>query len=104
MAVLRGHRRAQAVERLAAGPRWVEIPHINGVLLIDCDPQGNATLFAGAEAVPGKTMAEVLLGERSLQDVIIGSAVQGLWIAPAMRSLNAAVVALTRDFGVEHLA
>jgi chromosome partitioning protein len=71
------------------------------VLLIDCDPQGNATLFAGAKAVPGKTMAEVLLGERSLDEVIVGSAVANLWIAPATRSLNAAVVGLTRDFGGE---
>jgi chromosome partitioning protein len=71
------------------------------VLLIDCDPQGNATLFAGAKAVPGKTMAEVLLGERSLDEVVVGSAVANLWIAPAMRSLNAAVVGLTRDFGGE---
>ncbi len=70
-------------------------------LLIDNDPQGNATLFAGAEAVAGKTMAEVLLGERSLEEVIVPSAVKHLSVAPAMRSLNGAVVALTRDFGGE---
>lgn len=71
------------------------------ILLIDNDPQGNATLFAGAEAVPGKTMAEVLVGERSLEEVIVASAVEHLSVAPAMRSLNGAVVALTRDFGGE---
>ena len=69
------------------------------VLLIDCDPQGNATLFTGAQAVPGKTMAEVLVGERCLEEVIVDSAVDNLWIAAAMRSLNAAVVGLTGDFG-----
>jgi len=71
------------------------------VLLIDCDPQGNATLFAGAEAVPGKTMAEVLLGDLSLEEIIVASAVENLSVAPAMRSLNGAVVGLTRDFGGE---
>lgn len=71
------------------------------VLLIDLDPQGNATLFAGAQAVPGKTMAEVLLGERSLDEVTVGSAVANLWVAPAMRSLTATVVGLIRDFGGE---
>lgn len=70
-------------------------------LLIDNDPQGNATLFAGAVAVPGKTMAEVLVGERDLEEVIVASAVGHLSVAPAMRSLNGAVVALTRDFGGE---
>lgn len=70
-------------------------------LLIDNDPQGNATLFAGAQAVPGKTMAEVLLAERSLEEVIVASAVEHLSVAPAMRSLNTAVVALTRDIGGE---
>lgn len=70
-------------------------------LLVDNDPQGNATLFAGAEAVPGKTMAEVLLEERTLEEVIVPSAVEHLSVAPAMRSLNGAVVALTRDFGGE---
>jgi len=70
-------------------------------LLIDNDPQGNATLFAGAEAVQGKTMAEVLMAERSLEEVIVASAVEHLSVAPAMRSLNGAVVALTRDFGGE---
>lgn len=70
-------------------------------LLWDNDPQGNATLFAGAEAAAGKTTAEVLLGERSLDEVIVASVVPHLWVAPAMRSLNGAVVALTRDIGGE---
>lgn len=73
------------------------------VLLMDCDPQGNATLFAGAQATPGKTMGEVLLGERTLDEVIVPTVVEGMFIAPADRSLNAAVVALTRDFGGEQM-
>ncbi len=70
-------------------------------LLWDNDPQGNATLFAGATAVPGKTAAEVLVGEAALDEVLTPSAVDKLWVVPADRSLHGATVQLTRGFGGE---
>jgi chromosome partitioning protein len=46
-------------------------------------------------------MAEVLLGDVSLEEIIVASAVDNMSVAPAMRSLIGAVVGLTRDFGGE---
>ena len=70
-------------------------------LLWDNDAQGNATLFVGVQAVPGKTAAEVLVGERSLDEVIVPTIVDRLFVVPADRSLNGALIQLTRDFGGE---
>ena len=70
-------------------------------LLWDNDPQGNATLFAGVDPMDGKTGAEVLIGERSLDEVIVESVVPNLYVVPANRTLHGAVVQLTRNFGGE---
>lgn len=71
------------------------------VLLWDNDAQGNATLFAGVQASPGKTAAEVLLGERSVDEVLTPSVVSNLWVVPADRGLHGALIQLTREFGGE---
>lgn len=70
-------------------------------LLWDNDAQGNATLFVGVEAAAGKTAAEVLVGERSLEEVITTTVLDRLFVVPADRSLHGALVQLTRGFGGE---
>ena len=59
------------------------------VLLLDCDPQGNATSGLGVDrdARPA-TLAEVLLGEAALLDVIVPTALPALKLAPSGTRLN----------------
>jgi chromosome partitioning protein len=54
------------------------------VLLVDCDPQANATSGLGVDRdALDATTYELLLGEATLSDVIIDAPVPGLKLAPA---------------------
>jgi chromosome partitioning protein len=65
------------------------------VLVVDLDPQGNATSGFGIErAGLEATLYDVILGEMALADVIRPTAVPGCWIAPASVSLAGADVEL----------
>ena len=60
------------------------------VLLIDSDPQGNSTTGMGiAKVEDRKTLYEVLLREASIQDAILPTDNEGLWIVPADQNLVA---------------
>jgi chromosome partitioning protein len=65
------------------------------VLLVDLDPQGNATMGSGVDknalAVTG---CEVLLGERQASDVLLEGLVAGYALMPANSDLTAAEVEL----------
>ncbi len=64
-------------------------------LLIDCDPQGNASSGVGAR--PGEeaaTLYHLLLGECTLQDAIQKTAIQKLDVLPANHDLIGAEVEL----------
>lgn len=65
------------------------------VLLIDLDPQANLTAWAQAPD-PADTPLEVLTGKRPLSQIITGTALEGVTIAPASDSLLAAPEALAR--------
>lgn len=41
------------------------------VLLVDMDPQAHATLALGQSAPPGRTIGDVLMGERTLDEVLL---------------------------------
>jgi chromosome partitioning protein len=58
-------------------------------LLIDCDSQGNATSGLGIdqEAIQEKNFYHALIGNRTLQDIILPTAVPNLDIAPCNRDL-----------------
>ncbi|MCX7816148.1 MAG: AAA family ATPase [Syntrophales bacterium] len=58
-------------------------------LLIDCDAQGNATTGLGVEksVVEKKNLYHALIGEASLEDVIIPTCVPHLSLVPADRNL-----------------
>jgi len=60
------------------------------VLLVDSDPQGNSTTGVGIEKSPDqKTLYDVLLHEATLQDAIVPTAFEGLWLVPADQNLVA---------------
>ena len=65
------------------------------VLLVDLDPQGNATTGAGLDKrALGATVYQVLLGERKIGDVRVVSPAAGFDVVPANRELAGAEVEL----------
>ena len=65
------------------------------VLVIDLDPQGNATTGAGVDKRGLRdTVYQVLLGERTIADVRIASPTAGFDLVPANRDLAGAEVEL----------
>jgi chromosome partitioning protein len=71
------------------------------VLLIDLDPQGNATMGSGInKSELTLSIYEVLMGETTLQEAIVTSAA-GVDILPANADLTAAEVALLQEDGAE---
>ena len=65
------------------------------VLLVDLDPQGNATTGAGVDkrALPA-TVYQVLLGERGIADVRLHSVTGGFDLVPSNRELAGAEIEL----------
>ncbi len=60
------------------------------VLLIDCDPQGNATTGVGITKGTGKpTLYQVLLDEQDIEEAIIKTEFEGLDILPSDKNLVA---------------
>src|SRR6266516_1658762 len=65
------------------------------VLLVDLDPQGNATMGAGVDKrALTYTVYQVLLGEKSVADVRVTSVSGGFELVPANRELAGAEVEL----------
>jgi len=68
------------------------------VLLVDLDPQGNATTGGGLDKrALGATVYQVLLGERKIAEVRVASPTGGFDVVPANRELAGAEVELV-DF------
>ena len=72
------------------------------VLLVDIDPQSNATVGLGLAKDATKTVYDVLTGSTTLDEVITATAIEHLWIAPARPDLAGATVELPRIVGSEH--
>lgn len=74
------------------------------VLLVDIDPQGNASTGLGIDA--GKralTTYDLLLDERPVMDVMQPTKVSGLWICPATTDLSSADIELVANEKRVHL-
>ncbi|HYN54295.1 MAG TPA: AAA family ATPase [Methylotenera sp.] len=72
------------------------------VLLIDLDPQGNASTGSGIDKAHLKlSIYHVLIGEKSLKEVIVTSEKGGFDIAPANRELAGAEVELVNELARE---
>jgi chromosome partitioning protein len=70
-------------------------------LLVDIDPQSNATIGLGVGKDSPTTVYDVLLGEASLSDVVVPTGIEHLWLAPAGPDLAGATVELPRMAGSE---
>ncbi len=65
------------------------------VLLVDCDPQGNATSGTGvSRGTVERSTYDVLLGQCTLAEAIVSTPVKGLDIVPATQDLVAAELEL----------
>jgi chromosome partitioning protein len=71
-------------------------------LLIDADPQANATVGLGVARTQSPGLYEVLSGEASAREAITTSAVDGLLMIPAGAGLAGANVELPRMDGFEY--
>lgn len=73
------------------------------VLLIDLDPQGNASTGSGVDKAHLKlSIYHVLIGEKSLKEVIVKSEKGGFDIAPSNRELAGAEVELVNELAREN--
>ncbi len=70
-------------------------------LLVDIDPQCNATLGLGLPKDADQTVYDVLVGSASLEEVLLPSAIKHLSVAPAGPDLAGATVELPRQPGSE---
>lgn len=66
------------------------------VLLVDLDPQGNATSGLGIDKNIHSTVYELLLGETSLDKVVLATKRDGLYLLPANSDLAAAEINLVQ--------
>jgi chromosome partitioning protein len=74
------------------------------VLIVDLDPQGNASTGLGAEAKDRElTTYDLLLEETPLSHVIRKTEVEGLWLAPSTVDLSSADIELVSNEKRSHL-
>jgi chromosome partitioning protein len=72
------------------------------VLILDSDPQGNATTGLGISKTEGRpTLYQALLGDQDLSDVIVHTDFDGLDIVPADKNLVAANLELVEQHNRE---
>ena len=72
------------------------------VLLVDMDPQGNATMGCGIDKINVESSAcDVLLGDQSAADTIISAPEAGFAVLPGNADLTLAEVTLLREIGRE---
>ena len=66
------------------------------ILLIDLDPQGNATSSLGMQELEGESLYEPLLGNISIADRVLPTRLQDLFIIPADLDLAGAEIEIAR--------
>lgn len=64
------------------------------VLLIDEDPQGNATSGVGVNKMQEKSIYDVIINETEVEETIVQSSVKKLWVCPSNINLAGAEVEL----------
>ena len=68
------------------------------VLIVDLDPQGNASTGLGINAPDRKaTTYDLLLEDVPLEEVIQPTGIDGLWLAPATTDLSSADIELVEN-------
>nr|WP_052883025.1 ParA family protein [Kiritimatiella glycovorans] len=66
------------------------------VLLVDLDPQANATSGLGVESTPGQSIYRALLGETGAQEAVHGTGIENLDLLPSELDLAGAEVDIAR--------
>src|SRR6202021_3013792 len=66
------------------------------VLLIDLDPQGNATSALGLEGTAGHSLYEALIGHADIKEKIVPTRFKGLSMVPADLDLAGAEIEVAR--------
>jgi chromosome partitioning protein len=66
------------------------------ILLIDLDPQGNATSSLGLQELEGESLYEALLGTEPVADKILPTRLDGLFVVPADLDLAGAEIEIAR--------
>jgi len=66
------------------------------ILLIDLDPQGNATSSLGMQDLEGETLYEPLLGQTAIAEKILPTRLEQLFLVPADLDLAGAEVEIAR--------
>ena len=72
------------------------------VLLLDADPQGNATSGIGAEKNVDKSLYDVLINEEPMDNTLQDTAIKNLKICPSNINLAGAEVELVSQMSREH--
>lgn len=68
------------------------------VLLVDLDPQGNASTGLGVDTADRlMTTYDLLIEDAALSDVVLPTAIEGLWICPATTDLSSADMELVAN-------
>lgn len=76
----------------------------NKVLIVDLDPQGNASTGLGIEPQDREsTTYDLLLEESRLESVVLQTEIENLWIAPATTDLSSADIELVANEKRSHL-
>jgi chromosome partitioning protein len=70
-------------------------------LLVDLDPQCNATVALGVAKDRSPNVYDALAGQEPLLDAVVATDIPGLWVAPASPDLAGASVELPREAGSE---
>lgn len=72
------------------------------VLLLDADPQGNATSGIGADKNVEKSLYDVLINEESMENTVQKTAIKNLKVCPSNINLAGAEVELVSQMSREH--
>src|SRR5437764_4295846 len=72
------------------------------VLLVDLDPQANATSGVGRDKTGEKSMYPVLIDNMPIREVIVATELPTLWLAPSSVDLVGAEVELRDAIGREY--
>src|ERR1700749_174226 len=65
-------------------------------LLVDIDPQSNATVGVGLPKDASPSVYELLSGEATVEEIVLPTEIDHLWVAPASPDLAGANVELPR--------
>src|SRR5437588_4788601 len=65
-------------------------------LLVDIDPQANATIGLGVGKHRERTVYDVLVGDASIAEITLASSIERLWLAPSGPDLAGANIELAR--------